>query len=423
MATDNLTIVSVDTHVGPRLQDDLRSYCPSDRLEDFDGFAAESARLKETIAGVAAFLVEHPNFSTPGHYDSAARLADYDYDGVAAGVIFHASENLEPLPFGSLFPGDKPRSRDLTAVGLQMYNRWLADFVATAPDRHIGLAYLPMWDIDASIRELAWAHDHGLKGVNFPALRHGEILEYNDRAWDPFWAACEERDLPLVTHVGAAGNVRYSGPEAYAIKLVESGGFFSHRAVWWLIYGGVFERFPGLRLMITETPGDWFPGLARELDGGWAMFQHQSEMNGAFLEQVPRRPSEYMHENVFLGASFASPHEVELAVEHGFVSQLSWGSDYPHVEGTYLNPAGSDLPSVTRLSLRNTFCDAPPDAIRRMVGGNAIEVFGLDESVLQRIATDIGAPTMEELTTPIDRQSIPAGASLHAFRSGDAGWS
>ena len=93
-----------------------------------------------------------------------------------------------------------------------MYNRWLVDFVAQAPDRHIGLAYLPMWDIDRAIAELEWAHDHGLKGVNFPALRDGELLEYNDPAWDPFWAVCEERKLPLVTHVGAGGKANYEGP-------------------------------------------------------------------------------------------------------------------------------------------------------------------------------------------------------------------
>ena len=43
--------------------------------------------------------LDHPNFRTAGHHDSAARLADYDHDGVAAGVIFHGSMNMEPIPF------------------------------------------------------------------------------------------------------------------------------------------------------------------------------------------------------------------------------------------------------------------------------------------------------------------------------------
>ena len=416
-------IVSVDSHVGPRLVEDLRPYCPAGLLGDFDGYAREAAKVLETISGVASYLFEHPNFGTPGHYDSAARLRDFDYDGVAAGVIFHASENFQPLPFGEMFPGDKPKDQQLVRAGLAIYNRWLADFVSSAPDRHVGLAYLPMWNIEAAIAELGWAHEHGLKAVNFPALRAGSILEYNDSAWDPFWAACQEREIPLVTHVGAAGNVNYSGPEAYAIKMVETGSFFSHRAVWWLIYGGVFERFPGLKLMITETPGNWFPGLARELDAGWSMFLSEREMNAAFFDKVPRKPSEYMLTNVFLGASFASPFEVQQAVEHGFISQLSWGSDYPHVEGTYLNPEDTDMPSVTRMALRNAFCGIDPEAIRRMVGQNAIEMFGLDRAALERVAAEIGAPTMRELRTPIDRDVLPARASAHAFRSGETGWS
>jgi len=418
---ENVVVVSVDTHVGPRLAEDLRSYCPKDLLDEFDDFARRAAKLKETVAGVADFLLNHPNFQTRGHYDSGARLADYDYDGVAAGVIFHASENFEPMPFGSLFPGGQPAAKELVGPGLKMYNRWVADFCSQAPDRHIGLAYLPMWDIDAAIDELTWAHDNGLKAINFPALRAGnDILEYNDPAWDRFWAVCQERNLPLITHVGVAGNVNYSGPEAYAIKMIETGSFFSHRAVWWLIYGGVFERFPDLKLVITETPGNWFPGLAQELDAGWSMFSTHAEMNAPFYEKVPNKPSEYMHRNVFLGASFASAYEVQQAVEHGFKSQLMWGSDYPHVEGTFLRPSGSEMPSVTRLSLRNTFCDVGAADIRQMVGGNAIEVYGLDSGALQHIAAEIDASTITELKTPID--AIPEGASTHAFRSGKTGW-
>ena len=130
----------------------------------------------------------------------------------------------------------------------------------------------------------------------------------------------------------------YDGPEMAAIRAVETGSFYSHRAVWWLIFGGVFERFPALKHVITETPGNWFPGLSLELDAIWDMFSTQKEMNAAFYDKVPRKPSEYMNRNLFFGASFASPYEAEQAVLHGFQSQLMWGSDYPHLEGTFVHP-------------------------------------------------------------------------------------
>ena len=76
---------------------------------------------------------------------------------------------------------------------MKIYNRWLADFVSQAPHRHIGLAQLPMWDLEAAVAEVEWAHEAGLRGVNFPAMREGELPEYNKRVWEPLWSVCEER--------------------------------------------------------------------------------------------------------------------------------------------------------------------------------------------------------------------------------------
>ncbi|MFN8025790.1 MAG: amidohydrolase family protein [Acidimicrobiia bacterium] len=425
-ATEPIVVVSNDTHVGPRLVDDLRPYCPAAYLDEYDRFVEASTTDRNaaiTMLEGSGYL-DHPNFRTAGHHDSAARLADYDHDGIAAGVLFHGSMNLEPLPFVES-PLGKPKrdpDRETLAVGQQMYNRWLADFVAQAPHRHIGLAYLPLWDVDAAIAELQWARDAGLRGVNFPAMRDGELPEYNRRSWEPFWSACEDLGMPLVTHVGGGTNARYSGLESVALMQLESAGFLSQRAVWWMILAGVFERHPDLKLVITETPGSWFPQKATELDALYDFYDSKRDepLNQALLAQVPKRPSEYMARNVFFGASFASPHEVQEAVAHGIASQLLWGSDYPHLEGTFVYREGEDLPSVTRLSLRHTFADVAPADARRMVGGNAIDVYGLDASALGEIAASIGAPTVEELGTPID--AVPAGAAVSAFRTGAGGW-
>jgi predicted TIM-barrel fold metal-dependent hydrolase len=421
-----VVVVSNDTHIGPRLVEDLRPYCPREHLDEFDRFAAEAAAAKTTATEMlqGSGYLDHPNFRTLGHHDSAARLADYDHDGIAAGVMFHGSMNLEPIPFIAQELG-KPTSygdHELVGVGMQIYNRWLADFVSQAPHRHIGLAYLPMWDVDAAVAEATWAREAGLRGVNFPAMRDGALPEYNRKLWEPLWSACEELRMPLVTHVGGATNARYSGLEGVALLQYESGGFTSRRAVWWLILAGVFERHPGLKLVITETPGNWFPTTADELDALWAFYDAKRDepLNKALLQQVPRRPSEYMAGNVYYGASFASPFEVEQAVLHRNDTQLLWGSDYPHLEGTFVNPEDRDVQSVTRLALRHTFCAVSPEATRRMVGENAIDVYGLDADALRSVATQIGAPTAEELATPID--AVPEGASLTAFRSGAGGW-
>src|SRR5262245_13475531 len=269
--TESVVIVSSDTHVGPRLVEDLRAYCPAQYVDEFDRFTERATAEREAATAMLAGSgnLDHPNLRAPGHHDSAARLADYDHDGIAAGVLFHGSMNMEPVPFVPVTLGKATKygDRDLTAVGFSIYNRWLADFVSTAPHRHIGLAYVPMWDIDAAVAEIEWAHEAGLKAINFPAMRDGELPEYNKRVWEPLWTACEERRMPLVTHVGSATNANYSGLESVALLQVESGNFVSKRAIWWMTFAGVFERHPDLKLMITETPGSWFTPTAEELDG------------------------------------------------------------------------------------------------------------------------------------------------------------
>lgn len=157
-AAEPVIVVSNDTHVGPRLVEDLRAYGPSAYIDAFDDFAASTRAERDaaiTMLEGSGYL-DHPNFRTAGHHDSAARLADYDHDGIAAGVLFHGSMNLEPIPFVAS-PLGKPKQdpdRDLLGVGQRIYNRWIADFVAQAPHRHIGLAYLPLWDLDQAIAEL-----------------------------------------------------------------------------------------------------------------------------------------------------------------------------------------------------------------------------------------------------------------------------
>ncbi|MFI5047886.1 MAG: amidohydrolase family protein, partial [Acidimicrobiia bacterium] len=383
-----VVIVSVDTHVGPRLVEDLRPYCTPEHLDDFDRYVAARKRPVRSMPEIG----RHPNQRTAGHYDHAARMADYDRDGVTAGVIFHGSQNGEPIPFSDgKLATSTPAALEFTGVGRRIYNRWLADFVSEAPERHVGLAQLPMWDPEQAVAELIRAADEGLTGVNFPVVQDG-IPEYNLPEWDTFYSVCEERRLPLVTHVtaGLHSKTRYDGPGGLAVSVHENTGWLSRRAIWWLIFGGVFERHPGLKLVMTETPGTWWLPTALELESVYDLMTGNS---AAFAELVPRRPTEYMTEHVFFGASGASAHEAQQAVDRGIDGNLLWGSDYPHLEGTFVYSEDPDMPSVTKLSLRNTFCAIPEEAARRMVGLNAVDVYGLDGAALAAVAARIGAPT------------------------------
>ena len=101
---------------------------------------------------------------------------------------------------------------------------------------------------------------------------------------------------------------------------------------------------------------------------------------------MPKPPSEYCADNVFVGASFLAPFEAERAVREGYASQLMWGSDYPHIESTWQFSDDADAVPVTRLALRNTFHTIPEPETRAILGGNAIRVFGLDARELTQVA-------------------------------------
>ena len=417
MRTEPLAIVSADCHIGPRLVDDLRPYCPSSLLDQFDAYVSAGGRShgryveQDAVDGAAAPALR--NRMTAGHYDAAARRRDLDFEGVAAEVIFHGSQNDQPIPFQkSMLEG--PDDPQLAAAGIRIYNRWLADFCAGAPDRHVGLAHIPLWDVDACVDEIRWARGAGLHAVNFPAPRSW-ARPYGDRAWEPFWAAAAELCMPLTTHSGAGDPSAYSGPEAVAVFSLESGGWLSRRAAHLLIFAGVFERHPALKLVLTEQPGDWWPALCSDLD---SIYVATTRGGGPLREQVPRRPTEYLSTNVFIGGSFLSRSEAARAVAEGYSDRIMWGSDYPHMEGTFQYPGTDDFTDATpygKLSLRFTFAGLPEREVRAMAGETAAVVYGLDLDALTKVARSIGAPTFDAVSEPL--VEIPAGASPFAFRT------
>jgi predicted TIM-barrel fold metal-dependent hydrolase len=409
-----LIVVSCDTHIGPRLRDDLRPYCPAARLDDFDAFVAQvddqRAALFARITGRQQ-AGQTRNRHTEGHYDMAARRRDLDQEGVAAEIIFHGSQNEEPIPWGTFVVFIAPDTKDmsLVALGRHIFNQWLADACATAPERHIGLCQLPMWDIDAAIEEMTWARSVGLRGVNFPAPG-ATLPPFNDDVWEPFWSAAEDLDMTLTTHAGAGDPSAWKGPEGMAVMTVESGGWFSRRGMHQMVFGGVFERHPRLKLVLTEQPGDWWSYTMRELDSVYTA--HRASVS----QRISRKPSEYCLENVFIGGSFLAPFEAQDAVERGYATNVMWGSDYPHMEGTWQNPMpGDEVGSFGRVALRHTFSGVPAPYAQAMAGDNAVRVYGLDADALRVVARRIDAPNARELATPIE--AVPAGASPFSFRT------
>jgi predicted TIM-barrel fold metal-dependent hydrolase len=438
MTADHVLLVSNDAHFGPPL-DVYRQYCPSTLLGDFEAYVdalradgeqaispgseqrtyENSGRLFRKVfasvepagTGYAEYnlkLLEHE----PDQHHAPTILANMDADGLAASVFFHGGQNGQPIPFaatvglvsGRPYYADR-HGAELALEGMRMYNRWLADTCAEDPERLIGLAMIPMWDIELAIHEVARARELGLRALNFPAPRP-TIPDYGLPCWEPFWSAVADHDMPLNTH-GASSPVvmdlaSYTGVNGWHTMMFELIQF-SRRGLHFMIFGGVFERHPTLKYILTEQPSTWVEDTLHDMDSIAAT------QWGGVKWTLPELPSAYFMRNCYVGNSFMSNAEAHDAVRQGTTDRVLWGADYPHTEGTWPN---------TVLSVRKAAAGLSDEDLRKMFGLNTVGVYGLDRARLEAVAEHIG-PTMDQLRTPLAPEELPREARLTmAFRDG-----
>ncbi|WP_236787751.1 amidohydrolase family protein [Amycolatopsis sp. GM8] len=433
-------IVSSDSHAGPPPEKYLRPYCPEKYVRDFDEYCAQARvhaeKMRELVdAGRArnkpgATLRELGLEGTAecvecaGHWDPHVRLAHMDSSGVAAEVVFAGGQNFEELPFlgKGWNAGLAGVSTELRSAAQVIWNRWLADHISVNPDRLVGVLQNPVWDVDLAIKETEWGASRGLRVLNLPAPRH-DLTPYTDHVYDRLWAVCEETGTVLVTHSGGGEEPIGAAARRGRFLHIAENHWLGNRALAQLIFGGVFHRHPALTYVLTEQRTEFAPDLVTHLDtvydaGTRAERQGPGVYPAApFLysgsdidedprspEALPEKPSFYWRQNCVLSGSFLAPYEVAYRHEVG-LNQLLWGTDYPHLEGTWPH---------TPESIRHTFHDVPEDETRLILGETACVVYGLDRDRLWPVARQIG-PTPQEVATPLTEAEIPRGRN-GAFR-------
>ena len=388
MSEERLIIISADCHAGPAGMTDYRTYLDPKFRTDFDSYCAE-IDVFETQYGSGLTGGGATSAGEDGLWDAAIRTRCLDGDGIAAEVIFAQGS----VPFG-IYPAvgghhaaiGAGATPEQIAAGCRAYNRWLADLCAHDPRRHLGIARVPLPDIDAAIAEVEFAAKLGLRGgVHLPPLLSKETMPFfNDPIYEPFWAACAANKMALNMHGGA--NLSYgSGPDALALVFAEV-DWLSHRGLSHLIFSGVFERHKQLHLALTEQRTHWVHPLLAEFDS----IQAHAKRIGR--DTLLKKPSDYFRRNCFVGASFLSQPECAARGEIGAHCYM-WGADYPHLEGTW---------PYTDQALRYAFGRGVPSGeIRAMLAGNAARCYYLDLDALKPIADRIG-PTEAALRVPID---------------------
>ncbi len=339
--------------------------------------ALSDPKTRLSDADIARMLSDAASPFAPrrGEFDASVRIQELDADGIAGEVIFP-----QMAPFGAgLMQYRFAVSPEESFAGCQAYNRWLADFCSANPGRHAGVALIDVEDIDASVREVRAAAEMGLTGGVLLPSSTGTHPFYHHPRYEPLWAVCAELGMPLQSHSGWSPD--YGDVECATAMFISEVDMWAQRPLAALIWSGAFERHPALHYVLTETGVGWAVEKLRVLE-----FKADNPIFRHFTKKLSLSPRGYFARQCFLGASFLPPHEGRFRHEIG-VDKLMWGSDYPHLEGTWPN---------TMKALHETFGSYPEDEIRAMLGGNAARVYGFDVAALEAIAQEIG-PSIEAI--------------------------
>lgn len=422
----NYVVVTADAHAAPDDLDLFLSYVDPASREAVAGFGDLSSTAISMFGGndpgeiddpdpvrrvaarrlagmgvdisAASKWLEHysADWVIPGDGDGK-RLAVLEEQGIHAEVTFPG-----PILAGGISPAmylGSQASEGLEVVwpALHGYNRWLADFCSAAPGRRAGVMPTDLHDLKRAIEEVEWARSAGLfGGVMLPAMSvKSRLPGYADDYYEPFWSACEDQGMVINLHTGASGSATdtkylYDAKRGGMLGLYEV-FVFTRRPLWFFVFGGVFDRHPNLKVAVTENGVQWLPSLIRDME------QFFDTHGGAPVRAALKlRPGEYFERHVHLGGSLIQRQDAEMRAEIG-VDRLMWGADFPHLEGAA---------PVHRQVLQHIFGGMPEPDLRKILGRNAVELWGFDASLLQTVADRFG-PTVEDLAAPVSLEDIP----------------
>ena len=293
----------------------------------------------------------------PGNYDPDAHVHDMEIDGVDVSVVY---------PANAIFVYLEP-DRELAHACLRSYNDWiLEDFQAAHPDRLVALPMLPVDDgCDAAIAELERVLAKSARGAFIPGMPG---RPYHDPSYDPLWAAAAAREVPLTFHRTFGGPPPDQDFDELVAQNVSMAGtvsrFFSGvRPLTYMVFNGVFDRHPRLRIVAGEVNFGWVPF--------WAQTMEQQYDVGAAMHDVAlaRRPTEYLGENIFVTG-------LDDTVGFGLIKSGSarladacmFSTDYPH--SVTLWPHSADR--IAELTAGMAAEDR-----RKVLSGNAERVYRL----------------------------------------------
>ena len=322
----------------------------SDPLERKRGHKPGTGTIEDPE--IQAYLTGGYAAMRPGLTDGARRGEDQDVDGLAAEVLYPG--------FFSMF--SMKHAEPATALQ-RNYNDWLHGECGKSGGRLIGLAALPVQDVDAAIAELDRVVDMGYRGALLPS-NAPEGRRYCDTEFDPLWARAQEAGIPISFHVGCFSHIPSWLKESNGrdpIATYSGTASLIHDTLVDLMCNGVCRRFPDLQFVVAEFNAGWIAHWLERVEQGWQR-EYSKNPTGPGVEPVVEIWKRQFY------ATIEDDQAALLTRELIGEDRLMWGSDYPHTDSTW--PASLDV-------LEEMFSGYPPAARQAVTHDNVARLYNL----------------------------------------------
>lgn len=345
------TIYDADTHMmetpdwiarfaDPAIRPRLAKF--GEGLDEFlqrtdDAIAKHAARQQDPAAREAleASFMEMRNKGVDalGAFDGAERRRANDLLGFKAQIVFPTVAYNQVVA---------ARDEAVLLGGIRALNRGLQAYCEADP-RMIGIAYVPLRCGAATAAQMldeVIADGCAIVAIDTIPPKEGQGFTHPD--YDRIWARIEEADLPIALHVGLDGGwdpvprAFFENGRSYKPAMGDAPrDALSYMSIAYnaelflsaLIFDGVLERFPRLRIGAIEMGASWVVSWMRHLDQAHRAFRRVQD-----LSEVKMAPSDYVRRHLKL-TPFAG-EDIGWLLRSGAEDLLMFSSDYPHHEGT-----------------------------------------------------------------------------------------
>jgi predicted TIM-barrel fold metal-dependent hydrolase len=279
-------------------------------------------------------IMARKNFAATGSFIAADRSRALDLLGFSSQLVFNTFHNRR------LYDWEHAGDMSFAYGVARAHNRGMLEF-CSVDRRLLAACYVPLADF---ARAAATAGEVIADGAGALLVASGCPAGHSPShvGLDPVWAQAQEAGIPVVFHVGGTGDLldAHYFDNGLPVPPDFHGGEENFRSVDYmaipgppaqslatLIFDGVLDRFPGLRIGVIEQGAVWVPSWMRQMESAFEAFRRHEER----LQALQLRPSEYVRRQVRF-----TPYPTEdvgWIIANAGDEICMFSSDYPHVEG------------------------------------------------------------------------------------------